>query len=129
MRLLLDTHTLVWALSSPRQLTPRIQALVADEGNEISFSAASILEIAVGRGARRRNAPALPSEDAAALARRAGYSMLPVTDVHAAVVETISPFHGDPFDKLLLAQAQVEGLRLVTHDAALAAYDRRAILF
>lgn len=129
MKLLLDTHTLVWALSNPSQLSPRIRSLVADAGNDISYSAASILEIAVGRAAGRRSAPALPAEEAAALGRKAGYEMIPVTEVHAAAVETIAPFHGDPFDKLLLAQAQIEGLRLVTHDAALAAYDSRAILF
>jgi PIN domain nuclease of toxin-antitoxin system len=129
MRLLLDTHTLLWALTDPKHLSPRVRSLIADGRNEIGFSAAAILEIAVSRAAGRRNAPKVPGERVAGLARQAGYEMLPVTDAHAAAVETIAPFHGDPFDRLLLAQAQIEGFQLVTHDEALAAYDNRTILF
>lgn len=55
--------------------------------------------------------------------------MLPVTDEHAAAVETLASFHSDPFDRLLLAQAQIEGLKLVTHDETLATHDSRIILF
>ena len=129
MKLLLDTHTLVWALINPAQLPPLIRALLGDARNEVSFSAASILEIAIGRAAGRRNAPAIPSEEAGVRGRQAGYEMIPITEVHAAAVETIAPFHSDPFDRLLLAQAQIEGLRLVTHDENLAAYDSRTIVF
>jgi PIN domain nuclease of toxin-antitoxin system len=129
MKLLLDTHTLVWALISPAQVPPLIRTLLEDARNEVSFSAASILEIAIGRAAGRRNAPAIGSEEASALGRQAGYEMIPITDLHAAAVETIALFHADPYDKLLLAQAQIEGLRLVTHDKKLAAYDSRTILF
>lgn len=129
MKLLLDTHTLLWALTDPRQLSPRVRSLIADGRNDIGFSAAAILEIAVSRAAGRRNAPRVPGERVADLARQAGYEMLPVTDAHAAAVETIAPSHSDPFDRLMLAQAQIEGMRLVTHDGALAAHDSRTILF
>ena len=129
MRLLLDTHTLIWALSNPKQLSAPVRALIADSRNEIHFSAAAILEIAVGRAAGRRSAPKIPADAAAHLARAAGYLPLPVTDQHAAATETIAPYHGDPFDRLILAQARLEKLRLVTHDEKLAAYDSRTILF
>lgn len=129
MRLLLDTHALLWGFSRPRQIPSHVRALISDARNSVSYSAVTILEIAVGRAAGRRGAPALTATEAAALAQEAGYELVAITDAHAAAVETIAPFHPDPFDKLLLAQAQIEGLQLVTHDAKLAQYDSRTILF
>jgi PIN domain nuclease of toxin-antitoxin system len=129
MRLLLDTHTLVWALGAPKQLSHDVRVMLSDHQNSINVSVASIVEIAISRSAGSRHAPKIAATQAAELAKRAGYAMLPMTDTHAAAVETIAPFHGDPFDRLLLAQAQIEGLRLVTHDESLAAYDTRAILY
>ncbi len=129
MRLLLDTHVLIWALIVPRKLPQQIASLIADGRNDVSFSAATILEIAIGRAAGRRNAPKLTAQQAATLALEAGYKAVAITEVHAAATETIAPYHSDPYDRLILAQAQIEGLSLVTHDEALAAYDSRVILF
>ena len=129
MRLLLDTHALLWVFTDPRQIPPHVRTLIADVRNSVSYSAVTILEIAMGRAAGRRGAPKLNAEDANKLARGAGYELVSITDAHAAAVETIAPHHPDPFDKLLLAQAQIEGLQLVTHDATLAQYDSRTILF
>lgn len=129
MRLLLDTHTLLWAFGAPRRLPRRLESMLLDERNQVHCSAVSILEISIARAAGRRNAPAISAAKAAELAVAAGYALLLMTEVHAAAVETIALFHGDPFDRLLLAQAQVEGLRLVTHDEAIASYDARTILY
>lgn len=129
MRLLLDTHALIWLLTDRRQIPPRIQQIVADARNEVFASAVNVFEIAARNAAGRRGGFNLSANDALLASRDAGFEMLALQPEHAAVVETIANFHGDPFDRLLLGQAQVEGLQLVTHDERLAQYDSRTILF
>ncbi len=129
MRLLLDTHTLIWAMTATRLLPASLRRMIEDGQNEVHFSAISIFEIASKRASGRRSAPATASDAVVELAERSGLREIAVTSRHAKAVETIAAFHADPFDRLLLAQAQVEGLQLVTHDEALAAYDPRTILF
>lgn len=129
MKLLLDTHVLVWAMGPGREMPASAQALLLDPRNTIHYSVVSIFEIAAKRAAARRSAPRLAADRALELAELSGYVRLDVTAAHAIAVESIAVAHPDPFDKLLLAQAQVEGLRFVTHDEAVAAYDRNAILF
>ena len=128
MRLLLDTHILIWLMGSSRKLSFAAQRLIVNPRNEIFFSAASIFEIGTKRASGHRRAPDVAADRVLGLAERAGYLSLPITAAHAVAVETIASFHSDPFDRLLLAQAQVEDLRLVTHDEVLASYDPRAIL-
>ena len=129
MRLLLDTNALIWALGPARELPEPVRRLIADPRNDVFFSAVSIFEIAAKRAAARRSAPRLSSGRASDLAQRAGFRQVVMTAEHAVAVETLAPFHDDPFDKLLLAQAQVEDMRLVTHDEELAAFDSKTILF
>lgn len=129
MQLLLDTHTLLWSLAEPDRLPLAARRLVANDGNEIHVSAVSIFEIASRNSTSRRRRPAISAERTATLAMEAGFIMLSLRAEHAIAVETIAPFHSDPFDRLLLAQAQVEGLQLLTHDESLAGYDSRTILF
>lgn len=129
MKLLLDTHALLWALTMPNRLPPRARRLLLAGTNDVYVSAASIFEIAAKYSVARRNSPGVDGAETVGLATQAGYEFLPVTIEHAAACATLAPYHADPFDRLLLAQAQVEGLRLVTHDEALAAYDSRTILF
>ena len=121
MRLLLDTHVLIWAVGNPERLDPRSRAMVASRNNEVFFSAVSIWEAAIKFALRRpdfRTRPETLIEDA----RRAEFVELPVTSRAAARVADLPRHHGDPFDRLLVAQALDEGAQLLTADAALALY-------
>ena len=121
MRLLVDTHLLLWAVASSRRLPRGARALIEDPANEVYYSAASIWEIAIKSALRRKDfrvdVPAL----LAALARM-GFVELPVTGAHAARVVQLANIHRDPFDRLLVAQSVVEPLTLLTNDALLARY-------
>lgn len=121
MNLLLDTHVLLWAAGASRRLPADARALLEDPGNELAFSAASIWEIAIKRGIRRDEFSADPR-----LLRRGllenGYVELPVTGAHAAAVDLLPRIHKDPFDRILIAQAQIEGLTLLTADEVVARY-------
>ena len=129
MRLLLDTHALLWVLTDKARITPKIRQLLTDHRNETWASAASIFEIAAKYATGRRGGPTVDAERLLSLAREASYPVMPISPEHAAATGSIARYHPDPFDRLILAQAQVEGLQLVTHDEALARYDSRTILF
>lgn len=123
MKLLLDTHLLLWALAaeSERALPAKARALIASPKHELLFSPASIWEIAIKNALGRPDFRADPH-----LVRRTlldnGYVELPITSAHAACVATLPELHRDPFDRMLLAQATVEGITLVTSDAVVAGY-------
>lgn len=119
-RLLLDTNVAVWLLLGDRERVSRpAVGAMQDETNEIALSAASVWEIAI-----KRSLGKLTIEDrwARSLARL-GFDPLPVTAVHAEAVESLPWHHRDPFDRLLVAQATVEGRTLVSADPRLAAYE------
>ena len=123
MRLLLDTHIAIWAaLDSPR-LPPTARALIVDTANPLYVSAATIWEIAI-KHALRRSVAAMPLSAAEALScfREAGYALLPVTPEHARALEELPALHGDPFDRMLVAQALTEPLRLVTQNPLVGRY-------
>lgn len=121
MKLLLDTHLLLWAAGAPDKLSAAARALLDDADNEVLFSAASLWEIAIKRGLGRDDFRVEPR-----LLRRGlldnGYCELAITSEHAVAVDSLPPIHKDPFDRILLAQAQVEGITLLTDDAAMSAY-------
>ena len=121
MNLLLDTHVLLWAAGASPRLPAVARALIEDRENELVFSAASLWEIAIKKGLGREEFSADPR-----LLRRGllenGYVELPVTGAHAAAVDLLPPIHKDPFDRILIAQAQIEGLTLLTADAVVARY-------
>ena len=121
MKLLLDTHVLLWAAGQPDQLPGPARALLSDAANELLFSAASLWEITIKRGLGRPDFQVAPR-----LLRRGlldnGYVELPITSAHALAVDNLPALHRDPFDRLLLAQAQVEGVALVTADEQVAQY-------
>lgn len=121
MRLLLDSHIAIWALTNDVRLSERARDLILDENNELLVSAASVWEIAIKHG-RAKNRIPFSGADAVRYFRQAGYQLLDVTAEHAATVEQLPAIHTDPFDRLLIAQAQVEPLHLLTHDAKLAEY-------
>ena len=127
MRLLLDTHVLLWALADPARLPAKICDLVEDTSNEVLFSAASIWEIAIKSGLGRVDFAVRPSEIARA-ARETGFVELTVDADVAARVADLPPLHRDPFDRLLVAQAMAGPLRLCTADPLLPPYSELVML-
>lgn len=126
MRLLLDTHIAIWALVADRRLSARARKLINDTDNVVFVSAASIWEIAIKHPLGRSGLP-FSAGDALRYFDQAGYAFLPIRAEHAAAVESLPPIHRDPFDRLLIAQAFAEPLRLLTHDALVAGYGQTII--
>lgn len=118
MRLLLDTQVFVWATTGSRRLRAETRAMLSDAA-EVYVSAASIWEITIKAALGKIDADSLRMVDAIA---DSGFLELPVTALHAAGVGALPLHHGDPFDRLLVAQALAEPLRLVTADAMLEQY-------
>ena len=121
MRLLLDTHVLLWALGAPERLDEAARSAIADPANEVLFSAASIWEIAIKSALNRADFQLSPAEIAAA-ALETGFVELPVRSAAAARVASLPAYHRDPFDRLLIAQAMSEPAMLYTADAQLEPY-------
>jgi PIN domain nuclease of toxin-antitoxin system len=121
VRLLLDTHVLLWAAARSNRLPRQARELLEDDGNDAYYSAASIWEIAIKVALGRKD---LRIDLAALLAAlpAVGLVELPVTGAHAAGVARLPPIHRDPFDRLLIAQSIAEPLTLVTNDAILGRY-------
>lgn len=121
MKLLLDTHLLLWAAGKPNQLPRAARILLNSPDNEPFFSAASLWEVAIKQSLNRKD-----FQVDARLLRRGlldnGYSELPVTSEHAVTIESLPPLHKDPFDRILVAQAIVEGITLLTADPLVARY-------
>ena len=130
MRLLLDTPIALWAIVDDPRLPEAAAALIRDETNDIIVSAASIWEIAIKHRLARGGAGDMPLS--AAEARRyfeeAGYALLPISADHAATLGGLPLIHGDPFDRMLIAQALHEPLRLLTCDTVLAHYGEMVLL-
>ena len=130
MRLLLDTHIALWAIANPEKLSARAQALIDDRDNQVFVSVVTIWEIAIKRALGRRGAGAMPVSSAEALYffRAAEFDLLDICPAHVIAVETLPLLHADPFDRILIAQALTEPLRLLTGDAKVAAYSDTIIL-
>lgn len=127
MRVLLDTHVALWALADDPRLPPSARRLIADPRSEIWVSAASVWEIAIKHRLGRGDMP-ISGDQALQWFGAAGYGVLAMSATHAAATENLPALHADPFDRLLVAQALTEPLRLVTHDRAVAAYSDSVIL-
>ena len=121
MKLLLDTHLLLWVALLPARLPAEARALIDDPQNQPLFSAASLWEIAIKRDLGREDFRVDPR-----LLRRGlldnDYTELMITSEHAVATDTLPPIHKDPFDRILLAQAMVEGITLLTTDRLVAQY-------
>ncbi len=121
MKLLFDTHVLLWAAGEPKRLSKAARSLINATENELFFSAANIWEVVIKRGLGREDFKVDPR-----LLRRAlldnGYSELPIASDHTVAVESLPPLHKDPFDRILVAQAHVEGITLLTADPLVAQY-------
>ena len=130
MRLLLDTHIALWQVFEIDLLPKRYAAMLLDAEVELFVSAATIWEIAIKHALIRNGQPMIAASSAVAAQEfvAAGMTLLPVTASHAAAIDTLPRHHGDPFDRMLIAQALSEPLRLVTADKALAAYGEIVIV-
>ena len=123
MRLLLDTHIAIWATNTPQRIPKNIRDLIIGNDGKVAVSTAAIWEIAIKHPLGRADAPPLSGQQAIVEFQAAGFSLLNVTPAHAACVERLPPLHGDPFDRLMLAQAIIENMQFVTYDRHLSRYD------
>lgn len=124
---MLDTHVLLWVANEPERLSKRAQALVEAEDTRLCFSVASLWEIAIKRGLGRGNLSADPRR----LRQRSletGFSEIVIDAEHAFAAGTLPPVHGDPFDRILVAQAMTEGATLMTADRVLRGYEIDVVL-
>lgn len=121
MKLLLDTHILLWAAGHPERLTETARCLLMTSENRLFFSAANIWEVVVKLGLGRQDFKIDPYRLRKMLVIHR-YIELPVTAEHALRAGTLPPLHKDPFDRILIAQALSEGMRLVTADGTVARY-------
>lgn len=122
MKLLLDTHIVLWAAYTPDRLSPRARKYLSDAGNTLVFSVATIWEITIKRSLNRPDFTADPNVLRQALLAN-DYEELPIFSKHALAVAALPPMHSDPFDRLLLAQAVVEEMTLVTSDRNISRYE------
>jgi PIN domain nuclease of toxin-antitoxin system len=121
VKLLLDTHLLLWASGQSNRLTPAARVYIEDPDNVLLFSAGSLWEIAMKRGLGRDDF----NVDCRLLRRGlldVGYDELAITGEHALAVASLPPLHKDPFDRILIAQSFVEGIVLLTADRRVAQY-------
>jgi PIN domain nuclease of toxin-antitoxin system len=119
MRLLLDTHILLWWLGADRRLSRSVRDILASEESDIAVSAATVWEIAIKRGLGRID---VDLKQLLAAISADGFVELPMRFAHSLVLESLPRHHDDPFDRMLIAQSIAEGRRLVTHDASVLRY-------
>lgn len=121
MKFLLDTHLLLWIAGDTKRLSAKARKLITEPTSELFFSAASLWEIAIKRRLGRDDFKV----DARLLRRGLldnGYREIPIGSEHAVAIDSLPPIHKDPFDRMLIAQAMVEGITLLTSDAVVAQY-------
>ena len=121
MRLLLDTQIVLWALTGSTRLGKAARELIADPANDSHVSSASIWEVAIKHALGRGDMP-VGAARVAELCAAAGYRELPVGWSHAVALESLPLLHADPFDRILVAQAQAEPMRLLSRDATVVGY-------
>jgi PIN domain nuclease of toxin-antitoxin system len=118
VRLLLDTNALIWAFSDPKRLSEYAREKIRDEANDVLVSVVSVWEIGVKRAKQKLDMPG----DLEAMISAKKFDPLPLALRHALAIEALPHQHHDPFDRMLIAQAQVDGLTLVTSDREMQHY-------
>lgn len=126
MNFLLDTHVALWAITDSPRLPKAAREMIESPKSSVWISAATVWEIAIKHSLGRGDMP-VASEDALRYFRESGYLFLPVEPEHAVAVEGLPTHHADPFDRILIAQALVEPMRLITHDPMVARYSNTII--
>ena len=121
MNLLLDTHVALWAIVDSPQLAAKARELIQSPKTTVWVSAASLWEIAIKHQLARGDMP-ISGQDALRYFRESGYRLLAIEPEHAIAVEGLPSHHSDPFDRILIAQALVEPMRLMTHDTTVTRY-------
>ena len=121
MNLLLDTHVALWAITDSPKLPQQARELITSPKTNVWVSTASIWEIAIKHSLGRGDMP-ISGLDALRYFSESGYRLLPIEPEHAVAVEDLPAHHHDPFDRILVAQALVEPMRLMTHDSLVALY-------
>lgn len=132
MNLLLDTHVLIWALTEDARLSDMARELILDPANAIYYSAASLWEVSI-KHTRHPESLEFTGRELAAYCREAGFLPLDIRDRHIYALEALSrsqvlPPHNDPFDRILLAQAKVEGMAFLTHDSMIPGYNESCVI-
>ena len=118
MRLLLDTQVLIWTLLKPDRLLATAREAIQDEANEVFVSIASPWEVAI----KKSHGNLDPPDDLDVQLAEKRFSLLPISLRHTRAIEDLPHHHGDPFDRMLVAQAQTDGLTIVTSDRKIARY-------
>ena len=121
MNLLLDTHVALWAITDNPKLPQKARDLIQSPKTTVWISAASVWEIAIKHALGRGDMP-VSSQDAVRYFSESGYNFLAVEAEHAVAIEGLATHHQDPFDRIIVAQAIVEPMRLITHDSMVALY-------
>lgn len=132
MKVLLDTHILLWALADDPCLPAVARTIIADESNAVFYSTASTWEVSIKHGLHP-DRMRVSAKDLIAFCGRAGFEPLPIANRHVEALETLQraddlPAHNDPFDRIMIAQAKSDGLLFLTHDARIAEYDEPCVL-
>jgi PIN domain nuclease of toxin-antitoxin system len=128
MRLLLDTQCWLWMAAAPERLSAKARALVENTDHDLLVSAASAWEIAIKHGLGKLRLPEPPERYVPKRMTALGTLPLAIEPDHALRVSALPPHHRDPFDRLLVAQAQIEGVSILTADPVLARYDVRVVM-
>ena len=127
MRLLLDSNVLLWALSDRKRLTAKVRRLIESDEHELFVSRASIWELSIKVAKGRLEMPGSSIQSLLDEIGKMGMLILPIGDAHILRTETLPHHHGDPFDRMIVAQALEEDCTILSSDAALAAYDVKVI--
>lgn len=129
MRLLVDTHLVLWGITGDQRLPQAAREMILDPENEVFVSRVTVWETAVMRALKRYSAdfPFSPQQVVREI-DRAGFQWLSILDEHLFALADLPPLHRDPFDRLLIAQALIEPMRLITHDRQVSAYSDTVIL-
>ncbi len=132
MRVLLDTHIALWALTDTTKLSEEVIQILESGKNEVYYSIASVWEIAIKHKLKPEQMP-INEEDFVRLCEETGFTQLPIESEHIFLLKTLSrpesaPKHNDPFDRMLLAQAKYEKIELITHDSLISYYGEKCVM-
>lgn len=132
MKLLLDTHILIWALNDDPRLSEKARKLILDKNNTVYYSTASIWEVSIKHANHPDNVE-FTGKELSQFCGEAGYLPVGISDKHIFSLETIrrkegAPLHHDPFDRLLVAQAKAEKMSFITHDSLIPYYEEKCIV-
>lgn len=132
MKLLLDTHIALWAIADTAKLSSEMIKLLETKSNEVFYSVASVWEIAIKHKIKPDNMP-ISEKEFVRLCENTRFTCLPIKNEHIFQIKTLerpkeAPKHNDPFDRMLLAQAKCENLKLITHDSQIPYYGEECIM-